>query len=278
MAIYQKDPDLLPDSEFDAGELSHLVAGNEARLLDPRRTPVRVVELRPQTGMFVVRIEKFEDAGATWELPFEEVSAFQFAKGSPRARDTSAFREAIARFDRPLRIPRNVDARAATEARIRASSGDLGDLADMDAAFARQFVSNPYSGEMVKGHCIVLAELGLVAYEGTIVRDPRIFDGEWTRTRRAEHIVRRLALVRSLYREPVRLYRGMRGTPAPPRNRGFVSATFDVDVAKSQGDVLLEQLVPAERLFMTWRETPQMSERFAESEAVLLFDETNALF
>ena len=275
MPLYQSDPEMLPDSEFDAGELSHIVEGNAARLLDPRRTPVRVAALRPATGMFVVRVEKFEDAGATWELPFEEVVLFQFSKGSRRAGDTTAMREAVERFNRPLRIPRNADARAATEARIRAAGGDLG---EMDAAFARQFASNPYSGELVKGHRIVLAELGLVAYDGTIVRDPRLFAGGWSRERRAEHIVRRLALMRAAYREPVHLYRGMHGTPGLPRNRGFVSATFDVEIARSQGEVLYEQDVPVERLFMTWRETPRLNERFAESEAVLLFDETNPLF
>jgi hypothetical protein len=278
MAVYQRDPDMLPDSKFEPGTVHHLVAGNAARLLDPRRTPVRVVELRPATGMFVVRVEKFEDEGALWELPFEQVSLFQFAKGSRRAANTSAIRDAIARFDQPLRIARDLDALPATLARIAASPAELGDLAKMDAAFARQFASNPGSGEMVKGHCIVLAELGLVTYEGTVVRDPQLFAGAWNRARRAEHIVRRLALVRSIYREPVRLYRGIRGTPGRPRNRGFISATFDVEVAKSQGEVLLEQLVPVERLFMTWRETPQLSERFQESEAVLLFDETNTVF
>ena len=267
-----------PDSEFEEGAVYHLVAGNIARLLDPRLTPVRIVELRPATGMFVVRVEKFEDEGALWEVPFEDVSLFQFAKKSRRAADMSAIRDAIRRFDQPLQIARNLDALPATLARIRASSGGLGDLTKMDAAFARQFASNPYSGEMVKGHRIVLAELGLVAYEGTIARDPQLLAGAWNRERRAEHIVRRLALVRSIYRQPVRLYRGMHGTPDPPRNHGFVSATFDVEVAKSQGEVLLEQLVPVERLFMTWRETPQLSERFQESEAVLLFDETNPVF
>ena len=161
---------------------------------------------------------------------------------------------------------------------------DAGALAEAEAAvreanlaFARQFASNPYSGEMVKGHRIVLAELGLVPFQGTIVRDPELFAGAWSRERRAEHIVRRLALVRSLYREPVRLYRGVHGTPGPPRNWGFVSATFDPEIAKSNGEVL-EQVVPVERLFMTWRETPQLNERFRESEAILLFDETNPLF
>jgi len=113
--------------------------------------------------------------------------------------------------------------------------------------------------------------------------------GEWIRSRRAEHIVRRLAFVRALYRrlghERVCLYRGMslRGAPAPPRNHSFISATFDFDVAKSHleagaAGVLYRQLIPIERLFMSYRETPQMNEHFRESEAVLLYDESSPMF
>ena len=35
-------------------------------------------------------------------------------------------------------------------------------LWDIEEAFAEQYVRNPNSGELVKGHAIVLAELGLV--------------------------------------------------------------------------------------------------------------------
>ncbi|MHC4774461.1 MAG: hypothetical protein ACYTBR_04230, partial [Planctomycetota bacterium] len=77
MSIYQSAPDPVPDSEFEAGELRHLVAGNVGRLLDPRRTPIAVVDIRPRVGLFVVRLEAFEDKGACWEIPFEEVDRYQ---------------------------------------------------------------------------------------------------------------------------------------------------------------------------------------------------------
>jgi hypothetical protein len=222
-------------------------------------------------------------------VPFEEVSHYQFAKGARRATDAGAIDDAIAHFNRPLRIPRDLEALPATLARIGTAPGDLGDLAAMDAAFVRQFASNPDSGEMVKGHRIVLAELGLVSYEGTVVRDPQLFAGAWSRERRAEHIVRRMALVQSFFRRrgeaQVCLYRGMalRGGLSAPRNRGFVSATFSFDVARSHLEagamgVLYRQLVPIERLFMTVHETPQLGGPFAELEAVLLYDEGNRLF
>jgi len=70
MSIYQTAADPAPDSEFEPGELDHLVVGNAGRLLDPRRTPVTVVGIRLEVGTFVVRLEAFEDKGARWEVPF----------------------------------------------------------------------------------------------------------------------------------------------------------------------------------------------------------------
>ena len=41
---FESDPDRAPDSDFEPGDASHLCVGNEGRLLDFRRTPVRVKE------------------------------------------------------------------------------------------------------------------------------------------------------------------------------------------------------------------------------------------
>ncbi|MHC4319848.1 MAG: hypothetical protein ACYS1B_15085, partial [Planctomycetota bacterium] len=319
MSIYQSAPDPVPDSEFEAGELRHLVAGNVGRLLDPRRTPIAVVDIRPRVGLFVVRLEAFEDKGACWEIPFEEVDRYQFALGSPRASsgDVARFRDAVTRFDRPLVIACPADAKARAAARLgeaRRSAAEwladhssffaadarlpdpatrqgdprlwkdldaymaAQDLADMEDAFARRYVSNPYSGELVKGHRIVIAELGLVAYEGKVIRDPGLFDGPWSGRRRAEHVLARLGFVHAVLAragcERVVLYRGLstEGPLRPPENRTFVSATFSRDVAMSHFEagsalasrVLVQQAVPAERVFMTYLETAQMNEQFRE--------------
>lgn len=61
------------------------------------------------------------------------------------------------------------------------------------------FVSNPASGELVKGHAIVLAELGPCPYRGEIVRHPELFTGQWSKPRRAEHLVVRLAFMQELF-------------------------------------------------------------------------------
>ncbi|HJZ66754.1 MAG TPA: hypothetical protein VKF81_01315 [Blastocatellia bacterium] len=333
MSIYESNEIRLPDSEFESGEYRHLVIGNCGRLLDSRRTPIKIIDIRRSIGIFVVRIEAFEDKGALWEIPFEEVSNYQFEKGGQLATASALLdiHRAVDQFAHPLQISLDQEARTVTLKRIVEICAEVGDwledhsqffsgqhdlptpearkgapelfsdlqeylasreLCQMEEALARQFVSNPYSGEMVKGHQIVMAELGLVAYEGKLIRDPELFSGKWNRARRAEHILCRMAFVQSVFRrlghDRVCLYRGIsfEGRVPSCRNRTFVSATFSIDVANSHFEsadeesigVLYRQFVPIERLFMTYYETEQMNIQFREAEAVLLYDEANPVF
>src|SRR5215204_1769049 len=210
--VYQFDPHPAPEGDFIAGELGHLVVGNTGRLLDARRTPVTVTRVKPETAAFEVEIRAFEDTGARWELPFEDVGDFQFARGSSLAPDdvVAELKQAAGRFDQAGHIECDAGVRQATlrrlaterrrvrewldahdvshyvdvPASIASREGDptlfalLEDflagrgLAEMDRRFTETFVSNPRSGELVKGHAIVLAELGLCSYRGKIVRDP----------------------------------------------------------------------------------------------------------
>jgi hypothetical protein len=207
--VYQFDPQQAPDDQFVPGELRHLVSGNEGRLLDPRRTPVRIVELDLPTGQFVVELLAFEDRGARWQMPLEHADRFQFARGCAEAdaAEISRFEAIVARLDRPLAIAADPARRRDAEARLsslREGAGEwlaanseflasgatpdfvghtgapalwrdlrafmeAADLWDLEDAFAERYVRNPRSGELVKGHRIVIAELGLVAYDG----DPR---------------------------------------------------------------------------------------------------------
>lgn len=332
MSIHQSDPDRRPDDEFEAGALTHLVAGAEGRLLDARRTPVRIVALDDRTGQFTAEILAFEDVGARWMLPYEDVSRFQFEKGGP-ANDAARVREIEAiteRFDRLMTIPCDGDARVDTQRRVeddmqqvrgwlrehstflvesgrlpdseqRAGDGRLlddfarfmkeRDLWDIEDAFASTFVSAPF-GELIKGHRIVIAELGLVPYEGKIIRDETMFDAPWSRPRRAGHIIVRLAFIRALAAElgieTFTLYRGVSsaGPLRGPRNETFVSATFSRTVAESLAGArgpagagrLMRQAVPIERIFMTYLETIHMNRQFREAEAILFFDEGNEAF
>jgi hypothetical protein len=145
-------------------------------------------------------------------------------------------------------------------------------------------VSNPGSGEIVKGHRVVLAELGLADYAGNVVRDPATFEGKWTRERRIDHIVTRLAFVRALFDrlglQTVTVWRGasIEGRLEDRRGRTFVSTTFDEAVARSHYQsgpsrwthVLIRGDVPVDRLFATYHETAAMNTNFLEAEAVLL--------
>ena len=333
MPIYQRDDNSPRDSDFEPGEQVHLVVGNGGRLLDPRRTPVRIVDLRLSAGAFTVRLEAFEDEGELWEVPLEDVSRYQFARGQERAGSAtlSEIQSAIERFDRPLRIraaeedglrtAKSLEALSTEasdwlrrESRFLQAAGRLPDpetregvptlWADLRAylsarnlwgiedAFARRFVSNPNSGELVKGHRIVLAELGLVPFEGKIVRDRELFSGEWSRERRADHILSRMAFVRSLFKSlglaRVSLYRGMScaGPLRPPENGTFVSASFSRAIAAAHFDsgdesstgALHRQAIPIDRLFMTYYETEPMNRHYREAEAVLLHDADNLMF
>ena len=330
--VYQFNPDMLLDTSFHPGDLKYIVPGNEGRMLDPRRTPVRVLDVKHGSGFFVVEILDFEDKGASWELPLECVDRCQFATGSTEASkaDIALYMEIISRLDRPLEMPADPRRRATTEASIASLRKDVGawlesesvfltsgapldfsgqtgspalwsdlerfmtaaGLWDVEAAFAEQYVRNPYSGELVKGHRIVLAELGLAPFEGKQVRDPDLFGGSWSKQQRADHILHRLAFVRELFERlgqpSVVLYRGLscQGQPEARGNDSFISATFSLEVAMSHFDsrdrsstgVLLRQSVPIERVFMSFLETAQMNQQFKEGEVVLLHDCENKVF
>ncbi len=325
-AIHQFDPQRLPDDRFTPGCLDHLVPGNRGRLLDPRRTPVHVVSLDWRTGHFVVEIDAFEDRGARWEIPLEKVGNLQFALDAclAEAPDVRRMEARIAELDRPLHIPCDAARAAQTAAEIEersrqattwiadhsrffaahaapeptAAEGPLDLRRDalaffasrqvhrLEEAFAAQFVSNPHSGECVKGHRIVIAELGLAPYEGRAPRDPELFDGAWSREHRAEHVLWRMAFVRAWLRRArwreLILFRGI--SSEKPLARGdaptFSPASFRFDVAWScfAGPVphafgrLERRLISTDRVFMTHFETDAMNRQFVEAEAVLLGD------
>ena len=106
--MYQFDPDARPDDQFTAGDLRWLVPGNRGRLLDPRRTPVRVTLIDLPHGYFEVEILAFEDRGARWLVPLEDVTSYQFepAGGTAPApaAAVAAMKDAIERLDVTITI------------------------------------------------------------------------------------------------------------------------------------------------------------------------------
>lgn len=53
---FESDPQRAPDSDFESGVLEHWCAGNDGRLLDFRRTPVRIRAISCSTGLATVEI------------------------------------------------------------------------------------------------------------------------------------------------------------------------------------------------------------------------------
>ncbi len=319
--VYRSDPAQAPDGDFEAGTLSHLVPGNTGRLLDARRTPVRIIAVDLRDGMFELQIAAFEDEGARWRIPLEDAGGYQFAHGSERAGAATVeeMRDVCVRLDRTLRI--EADPERARESRrmaaaeqaqvaswlsgrvprldlarmVEAREGDrrvmdlleeyMGQrgLADMDRAFSRAFVSNPAAGETVKGHAVVLAELGLAPYAGKVLRGADVFTGEWSRERRKEHLLSRLGFSRALWSILGRgagLYRAYSSETvlrAPPE-RSFISLTFSRDVAlehfgggpATRAAALRRTPLDPSRMLMTFVETEAMNRQYREAEAVLI--------
>lgn len=328
--VYQHDPEALGDEGFEPGTLAHLIAGSSARMLDPRRTPVKVLGVDPARGEFEVEVGAFEDAGARWRLPIEDVARFQFPLGSEMLAEDEVqeLERSVAELARRIQIPVVVEARErtlldlASERRrvhpaiaaepalrelvlarcVQERSGstaatallqglleDTG-LADLERDLSSTYVSNPGSGEIVKGHAIVIAEMGLCPYTGKAVRDEAIFDGDGSRDHRRRHVLLRLAFLQELASilglDTVDLYRGtaIRRLLEYRRPASLLAATFSREVAMSHFDsdtdaaVLARQRVPVSRLFMTFLETPAMNDRYREAEAVLIGDPANPIF
>lgn len=333
--MHRNDPHRQSDDRFLAGALRHLVPGNCGRLLDPRRTPVRIAAVREARGEFDVEILDFEDRGVQWTMPLDAVSRFQFEPAGATAPEAVVARleAAAARVAQPLRIDVEPDCAARTLSQLEgerrrvagwldaaAATSDAVDelasvlarpsggpvapcpatahlllawmdetgTAEVESAFAARWVSNPGSGELVKGHRIVIAEdLGLAAFAGTVVRDPGLFDPPFDRARRAAHVLARLAFLSALLPRAgcrrLTVYRGacLDGPPEPRRGLTFVAGSLDVEVAWScfapraldRDGLLVRRQVPVERVFMTSLETVQLNRQYRESEVVLLADD-----
>jgi len=322
--IHQFDPAMAPDTDYVPGALAYLAPGNSGRMLDRRRTPVRVLEVRPGTGQWVCEVLAFEDQGARWVLPLESVTSYQFDRGAARASESAVrkLRAAVRKFNVPAQVPPNSRNRKPTERAIAKrrrevatwlgsksefiAAGGTADpgsrrgspvlardleafmtscgLDDLERDFAATMVSHPGIGEMAKAHALALADLGLAGYTGTIVRDPMCLEPPWTMARRQEHIETFATLGLGA---PV-LYRAVstEGRLEPRAPRTFLSATFSFEVAMSlfgpawegRNARLERQIVPVERLFMTYLETAAMNRQFHEAEAVLIEDPENPVF
>ena len=235
---FQFDPNCAPDTDFESGELHHLCVGNEGRLLDFRRTPVRITGLCDKTGLATVEILAFEDKGALWDLPYEEIGKYQFKKGSARASVEALCRleREAARLNRQVEIPCESSQRSQTLAAISRERERAGawlashsrffqsgsalpqlesegspllyaDTKDymaqrgfdeLEALFTRHYVSYMLN-EAVKAHRIAVAQLGLAPYVGKILRDPAQTAGALSIERRTAHVIARMGFIQAMF-------------------------------------------------------------------------------
>lgn len=236
--MYQRDDNILPDSEFLKGHLSFLVVGNRGRMLDARRTPIQINSCHFERGLFRLEILNFEDKGAIWEIPVEEVSRFQFEKDSkclvpsevkliesllqPFLEEvqidahhldkyktnlkidelkptTSRWLEEESEFFKSNQQLNTTDLTGSVELR-RDCINYLAQyhLEEIDHEVAAQWVSQN-GGELIKLLQINMARSGLVDYQGQIVRDGQLLNDMGGQKVIQDYILHRLAFVRSFF-------------------------------------------------------------------------------
>lgn len=316
-----------PDEIFDIGTLAHIKSGNCGRALDGRRTPGFIESFDEDSAMFIWRITDFEDTGSCWEIPAEQISSYQFYKDSSllSQEEICIIEERFKALNKPLLIPKtsaahdetkkavNLQKRSAQEwikinSKFYKSNTPLGfdakegfpllfedlerylrerGLYEIEKHIAEQYVLNPYSGEWIKYIKIVMAEMGLISYNGTIPRKSDAFTGLSDKTLLREYVISRLAFIQAMFNLngicEVPLFRGMSSdidlydTP-----QTLVSTTFSAETASafaglnqestSRSAYLVKFSCPVESLFMTFFETKELNRQYKEQEAVIFFD------
>ncbi len=328
MGVHQFDENMKPDSEFISGDMSFLVEGNKCRLLDGRRTSGFIEKIFKDEGMFRWRITKYEDSGKHWDLPIEKIIGYQFEKDSKRLGDEEVqeINELVKKYDKSIYIEAKEINKIESEEEIQKTqkyiekwltdnslfikekvqldfSSRVGSkllakdlmnymehigMIDEEIRTAETYVLNPSSGEWIKGMKIVLAEMGLVSYQGKDTRTKDVFQGLGSKDNRRKYLINRLAFVRAYFNlldiKEVELYRGM-GSEVDWKEvpRSFLSCTFNFEVgssfsslnrdSKCRSAYLIKLTCPVEKLFMTYLETEGMNRQYEEAEGLIIYDE-----
>ncbi len=318
------------DDLFENGTLYHLVSGNQGRVLDGRRTPGYIESFDIESCMFVWRITDFEDNGKCWVIPAEQIASYQFSKNSTLLDDITVkqIKNQCEKFKEKLIIPFDKENLNHTEYVISSTekeallwlqkhsqfvhkqkhldiSANVGDndlyidlsqylrskgLLELEKQTAEQYLLNPYSGEWIKGIKIAMAELGLIAYNGTIPRSKNIFEGIGCKEFRKQYIISRCAFLRAVFKfckiSEIPLYRGVSSpidfyeTPISLISTTFSSKTAQEFASINESSVYrscywAKFTVPVKNLFMTFLETKEFNERYKEQEAIIFYRRQN---
>ena len=227
------------DDNFENGTLYHLVANNEGRVLDGRRTPGFIESYDEESEMFIWRITDFEDKGRCWEVPVDEIGNYQFRKNSKllSVEETEKISKHCLEFHQILTIEKNdkiyqqtlisiqerkeyakkwlkqnslfLKNRKELDFNMQVGDCDLHndlkeymkslDLYELELKTANQYLLNPQSGEWIKGLKIVMAEMGLIDFKERIPRTKDIFLGMGEKSVRRNYIISRLAFIQSIF-------------------------------------------------------------------------------
>lgn len=319
----------LHPTQAEVAKLANLNLGATLWMCDPRNTPVRFTALSENTASFTVKVLDFEDTGAHWTFPVWQSHKFRCDPDAPSLPQstqnalTAASHQLNQRLQVPIKASQSADTvaqlskltaqaqnwlakaghhpnavrsaetfTAFTDPKVLSTWLTKHDTQYIETDFANQLVSNPHAGETIKAHRLALADLGLCAFEGNILRDPAELSGAKSLSHRKRHILTRLAFLRAAFHAleitHLPLYRVIYSdTPlTPPRLTGFVSATFSQSIAlrflkngqAKRHAALYWQRVPITRVFMTHLETPQMRSLYKEHQALLLSAPAGPLF
>ena len=328
MAIHEFDNNMLPDSAFISAEIKHLVKGNKGRMLDGRRTPGYIEDYFPTTAMFRWRITAFEDNGNCWDLPAESIIQFQLTPDSATLSvDTVAeIKNRIKHFSQIIDIHSplqheglNASQAAATswlsahaDKKHLTSSIDLSSrhgskyaasllssymqqlgFLHLEDRTAQEIVLNPNS-EWMKHIRIALAELGVVPYHGTIIRDEMLLALSGGLDQLKNYLFARLGFVRALFSmlgmKEIIVYRGMasEGEWLINYQKSLTSWTFSQEVAFAFADFaadhsfkngyIFKRTLPISSVFMTYIETTAMNQQYKEAEAILFYNQQNGIW
>ena len=325
MPLHQQNKNLIDDTNYIKGALTYLVEGNPCVLLDGRRTPGIIEKIDLDSGMFIWRIKDFEDEGKFWELPFEDIHLFQFLKDANQNeksivdRYESIIKEKQKKLDITIdpviqkytikkieQLKKKMIIWLDNESRYFKSNDTLdwtkkkgNDLLSDDLKqylksinclyledeTTNQFCLNPYSGELIKGMCICLAEMGLVDYHGFEARKSSTFSGLYKKEIRKKYLLHRLSFMQALFekanQKELTIFRGMTSEkPFKKMNRPLLSTTAHLETAKAFFDdsinfkhksaYIIKLNVDVKSIFMTYLETNAFNRQYLEQEIILL--------
>ena len=158
------------------------------------------------------------------------------------------------------------------------------DLAEEERVTAHALSTNPFSGEWIKGMCMVLAEMGMVSYLGKAPRTLDIFEGIGNKENRRKYLLHRIAFTRAVFQlhgvTELTVYRcAGEGQQWTQIEKTFMYSTLNNDVAENfcwseqiSGTVNrpLKKLRKSPKdVFMTFLETEAFNQQGEEAEVIL---------